>query len=279
MSPRKTYPSDLSDARWELIAPTLRTWQKARLDRRPTGQPAQVDLREVFNAILYLNRTGIPWRYLPHDFPSHNTVYFYYAAWRDEGILARLGYTLTSLARAAEGREPEPTACILDTQTVKTSTDVPLASQGTDAGKKIVGRKRGVVTDTLGLLLAVTVTAAHLSDNALGIRLLDQAKNTWQSLSKTWVDKGFKNTVVEHGAALGIDVEVVPRKTGTRGFHVVKRRWAVERSLGWLMLHRRLVRDYETLPASSEAMIHIVMIDNTAKRITGETTPTWRDPR
>ncbi|ONH30383.1 IS5 family transposase [Pseudofrankia asymbiotica] len=227
--------------------------------------------------MLYLNRTGVPWKYLPHDFPPHGTVYFYFAAWRDEGILAQLGYELTGLARAAEGREPEPTACILDTQTVKTSTDVPLASQGIDAGKKIVGRKRGVVTDTLGLLLAVTVTAAHLSDNALGIRLLDQAKNTWQSLSKTWVDKGFKNTVVEHGATLGVDVEVVSRSTGARGFHVVKRRWVVERTLGWLMFHRRLARDYETLPASSEAMIHIAMIDNTARRVTGEATPTWRD--
>ncbi|MDT3446361.1 transposase, partial [Pseudofrankia sp. BMG5.37] len=185
----------------------------------------------------------------------------------------------TGLARAAAGRAPEPTACILDTQSVKTSTDVPLASQGTDAGKKIVGRKRGVVTDTLGLLLAVSVTAAHLSDNTLGTRLLDQATDTYRSIAKTWVDKGFKNTVVEYGAALGVDVEVVSRNTQKRGFHVVKRRWVVERTLGWLMFHRRLARDYETLPASSEAMIHIAMIDNTAKRITGETTPTWRDPR
>jgi transposase len=123
----------------------------------------------VFNAILYVNRTGIAWKYLPHDFPSHNTVYFYYAAWRDEGVFAQLNYSLTGLARAKEGRSPEPTACILDTQSVKTSTDVPLASQGIDAGKKIVGRKRGIVTDTLGLLLAVTVTAANLSDNTIGI--------------------------------------------------------------------------------------------------------------
>lgn len=183
---------------------------------------------------------------------------------------------MTGLARAKEGRSPEPTACILDTQSVKTSTDVPLASQGIDAGKKIVGRKRGIVTDTLGLLLAVTVTAANLSDNTIGIRLLDQAKNTWKTISKTWVDAGFKNAVIEHGAALGIDVEVVPRNSETRGFHVVKRRWVVERSLGWIMMHRRLARDYETLPASSEAMIHIAAIDNLAKRITDEATPTWR---
>ncbi len=257
MSERKPYPSDLSDARWALIGPTLTAWRKARLDRRPTGQPAKVDLRDVFNAILYVNRTGIPWKYLPHDFPNHGTVYAYYAAWRDEGIFAQLNYDLTGLGRVKEGRKSEPTASVIDTQSVKTSSNVPLTSQGTDAAKKIVGRKRGILTDTIGLILAVTVTAAGLSENALGIRLLDQAKEKYPTISKSWVDTGFKNAVVEHGARLGIDVEVVNRAPDTRGFHVVKRRWVVERSIGWIMMHRRLARDYETLTASSEAMIHI----------------------
>lgn len=276
MTPRSAYPSDISDARWALIEPVLDEWRKARLDRRPTGKPAPTGLREIFNAILYLNRTGIAWKYLPHDFPPHGTVYSYFAAWRDEGIFARLGYEMTGLARVKEGRRPEPTAAIIDTQSIKTSTNVPLTSQGTDAGKKIVGRKRGIVTDTLGLVLAVTVCAASLTDNAAGTRLLDQAKAAYPTVTKAWVDTGFKNQAVEHGAALGIDVEVVPRNTQTRGFKVVKRRWVVERSLGWLMLHRRLARDYETLDSSSEAMIHIASIDNLTRRITGETTPTWR---
>ncbi|MET8221725.1 IS5 family transposase, partial [Streptomyces hirsutus] len=207
MSQRKPYPSDLSDARWALIEPTLTAWRKARLDRRPTGQPAKVDLRDVFDAILYVNRTGIPWKYLPHDFPNHGTVYSYYAAWRDEGIFALLNYDLAGLARVKEGRKPDPTASVIDTQSVKTSTNVPVTSQGTDAAKKIVGRKRGILTDTLGLLLAVTVTAASLSENALGIRLLDQAKKTYPTIVKSWVDTGFKKAVVEHGARLGIDVE------------------------------------------------------------------------
>lgn len=276
MSQRKPYPSDLSDARWALIEPILTAWRKARLDRRPTGRPAKVDLRDVFNAILYVNRTGIPWKYLPHDFPNHGTVYAYYAAWRDEGIFAQLNYDLTGLARVKEGRKAEPTASVIDTQSIKTSSNVPLTSQGTDAAKKIVGRKRGILTDTIGLILAVTVTAASLSENALGIRLLDQAKKLYPTISKSWVDTGFKNATVEHGARLGIDVEVVHRKSDIPGFHVVKRRWVVERSLGWIMQRRRLVRDYETLPASSEAMIHIASIDNLAKRITDESTPTWR---
>ncbi|MEU0965043.1 IS5 family transposase [Streptomyces sp. NPDC005917] len=270
MSQRKPHPSDLSDARWALIEQTLTAWRKARLDRRPTGQPASVELREVFDALLYVNRTGIPWKYLPHDFPNHGTVYAYYAAWRDEGILAQLNYALTGPARVKEGRKPEPTASVIDTQSVKTSTNVLLTSQGTDAAKKIVGRKRGIITDTLGLLLAVTVTAASLSGNAVGIRLPDHAKNTHPTISKSWVDTGFKNAAVEHGARLGIDVEVVNRNPKVRGFQVVKTRWVIERSIGWLMLHRRLARDYETLPASSESVIHIASIDNLAKRITDE---------
>ncbi|MFJ8542094.1 IS5 family transposase [Streptomyces sp. NPDC093586] len=274
MSERKPYPSDLSDARWALIEPTLTAWRNARLERRPTGQPAKVDPRGVFDALLHINRTGIPWKYLPHDFPGHGTVCFYYAAWRDEGILAQLNYDLTGLARVKEGRKPEPTASVIGTQSVKTSTDVPLTSQGTDAAKKIVGRKRGILTDTIGLILAVTVAGADLSENAMGRRLLDQAEETCPTITKNWVDTGFKNAVIERGARLGIDVGVVNRNPEKRGFHVVKRRWVGERSIGWIMMHRRLVRDYETLTASSEAMIHIASIDNLAKRITDETTPT-----
>ena len=105
MTARRAYPSDISDARWALIEPTLAAWQQARLDRRPTGEPARTDVREVFNAILYVNRTGIAWKYLPHDFPPHTTVYYYYAAWRDEGIFAQLNYDLTGLARVKAGRD------------------------------------------------------------------------------------------------------------------------------------------------------------------------------
>jgi transposase len=273
---RRAYPSDISDARWALIAPTLTAWRQARLDRRPTAEPAVTDLRDIFDAILYVNRTGIAWKYLPHDFPNHRTVYGYYAAWRDEGVFAQLNYDLTGLARVKEGRAAQPSAAVIDTQSVKTSTNPPTATQGTDAAKLIVGRKRSVATDALGLLLAVIVCAASTSENKAGMQVLDQAKQLHPAITKTWVDQGFKNQFVEHGATLGIDVEVVPRNSDIKGFHVIKRRWVVERTLGWLMLHRRLVRDYETLPASSEAMIHIAMIDNVSKRITDEATPTWR---
>ncbi|RSM37529.1 IS5/IS1182 family transposase, partial [Actinoplanes sp. ATCC 53533] len=150
------------------------------------------------------------------------------------------------------------------------------ATQGTDAGKKIVGRKRGIITDTLGLLLYVIVTAASVSDNVIGMDLLDQTSAKYPTITKTWVDAGFKVKAVEHGAALGIDVEIVTKDPLLKGFSVVKRRWVVERTIGWLMQHRRLVRDYEARPENSASMITLAMIDNLAKRLTAETTPTWR---
>ncbi|BCL12651.1 IS5 family transposase [Micromonospora sagamiensis] len=277
MAERPAYPSDLSDARWALIAPRLAAWRQARTDAGVGGRTATHDLREIFNAILYVNRTGIAWRYLPHDLPPWQTVYGYFTAWTTDGIFTQLNYQLTGLARTKAGRAAQPSAAVIDTQSVKTSTNAPIATQGIDAGKKIVGRKRGIVTDTLGLLLAVVVTAASASDNTVGNGLLEQAKATYPTLAKTWVDAGFKNKVIEHGATLGIDVEVVTKDPQVRGFSVVKRRWVVERSLGWIMLHRRLARDYEALPDNSASMIRIAMIDNLTKRITNETTPTWRD--
>ncbi len=278
MTARRPYPSDLSDARWALIAPRLTAWRQARTDAGVSGRAPTHDLRDIFDAILYVNRTGIAWRYLPHDFPPYRTVYGYFAAWSKEGIFTQLNYQLTGLVRDHHGRTIEPTASIMDSHSVKTPTNVPLATQGIDAGKKIVGRKRGIITDTLGLLLAVIVTAASASDNTIGMDLLDQATTTYPTLTKTWADAGFKNRVVEHGASLGVDVEIVAKDPQVKGFSVVKRRWVVERTLGWLMHHRRLVRDYETRPDNSASMITIAMIDNLAKRLTTKTTPTWREP-
>jgi transposase len=271
------YPSDISDARWALVEPALSAWQQARLARSPVPVQPKYPLREIWNALLYLNRTGVQWQYLPHDFPHYQSVNSYYNAWRDEGIFERLNADMTQLARIREGRKPEPTAGVVDTQSVKTSGNVPASRQGVDAGKKIVGRKRGIVTDTIGMLLTVIVMAASVTENAAGMQLLSQAKAAHPQIAHVWADSGFKNKAVEHAADLGVTLEVVPRKSDKPGFHVVKRRWVVERTIGWLMLHRRLARDYEKRDESSQAMINLAMIDNATKRITGETTPTWRD--
>ena len=142
--------------------------------------------------------------------------------------------------------------------------------------KKIVGRKRNIITDTLGLLLAVLVTAASVQDGPAGLQLLTKTAAAHPAICKAWADSAYRTAVIEHAATLGIDVEVVRRDPATRGFAALPRRWTVERTFGWLMLHRRLARDYETLDSSSEAMINIASIDNLTRRITGETTQTWR---
>ncbi|MGW7611875.1 IS5 family transposase [Streptomyces sp. NPDC054766] len=279
MTERRAYPSDLSDARWELIEPVLSAWRFERRGRAlDFGRPPRHDLREIMNAILYVDRTGCQWAYLPHDFPPHQSVYGYFARWQKDGVFAQLNGLLRELVRQQEGKSPEPSACVIDAQSVKTSTSVPARSQGIDAGKKIVGRKRSIITDTLGLLLAVLVTAAGVQDSTAGKTLLDQAAASHPGLRKVWVDGGYRQHLVEHAATLGIDMEITQRKPGTRGFTPIPKRWAVERTYGWLMLHRRLARDYETLPARSEAMIHIAMTDLMTRRLTSENTISWRDP-
>jgi transposase len=202
--------------------------------------PPRHDLRCILDAILYVDRTGIPWRYLPHEYPPWETVYSYFARWQKDGVFEQVSGLLRRLVRTAEGRDPEPTACVIDSQSVKTAPTVPAATQGTDAAKKIAGRKRSIITDTLGLLLVVLVTAASVQDGPAGLQLLTKAAAAHPTISKAWADSAYRNAVIEHGATLGIDVEVVRRDPATRGFAALPRRWTVERTLGWLMLHRRL---------------------------------------
>ncbi len=167
---------------------------------------------------------------------------------------------------------------MIDAQSLKTSTSVHASSQGIDAGKKIVGRKRSIITDTLGLLLAVLVAAASVQDSAAGQTLLDQAAAAHPTVRRTRVDGGYRKHFLEHAATHGIDREIVQRTPGARGFTPIPKRWTVERTYGWLMLHRRLARDHETLPERPEAMIHLAMTDLMARRLTGESSISWRDP-
>ncbi|MFG6197027.1 IS5 family transposase [Nonomuraea sp. JJY05] len=264
--------------RSELVEPLLSAWRAERRSKGlDIGRPCEHDLRAILNAIVYVDRTGIPWGYLPHEYPPWQTVYGYFANWQRDGIFTQLSGLLRRLVRTAEGRDPDPSACVIDAQSVKTSANVPAHSQGYDAGKKIAGRKRSIVTDTLDLLIAVLVTAAGVSDSAAGLPLLTQVAADHPAITKAWADSAYRSTVIEGGAALGINVEVVRRDPATRGFTVLPRRWAAERTLGWLMFHRRLVRDYETLPARSEAMIHLAMIDLMTRRLTQESTQAWRN--
>src|SRR2546421_7345349 len=273
-TPRGASRTDLSDAGGALIEPMLLTW---RAQRAGLGiSKIQHDLREIVNAILYVNRTGIAWEYLPHDFPPYKTVHGYFALWEKEGLTEAIHDALRGKVRQAAGRDTEPTAAILDAQTVKTSGNVPEHSQGIDAGKKIKGTKRHVATDVLGLLLVVLVTAASVQDTVGGRAVVEQVAARHPVVSVAWVDSGYKQSVIDIGAAYGIDVQVVTRDPQQRGFVPQRKRWAVERTFGWLMLHRRLVRGYETNPQRSRAMIHWAMIDNMSRRLTGESTPSWR---
>jgi transposase len=274
-TPRRPYRSDLSDARWALIEPALSAWRAGRVGLGIS--PIRHDLREIVNAILYVNRTGIAWEYLPHDFPPFKTVHGYFALWEKEGITEAIHDALRGKVRQAVGRSPEPSAAILDAQTVKTSGNVPEHSQGIDAGKRIKGRKRHIASDVLGLLLVVLVTAASVQDTVGGRAVVERVANRHPTVSVAWADSGYKQSVIDTGAAYGIDVQVVTKDPQQRGFVPQRKRWAVERTFGWLMLHRRLARDYETNPQRSRAMIHWAMIDNMSRRLTGESTPSWRD--
>lgn len=252
----------------------LTAWRAAR---RGPGTAARVhELREIVNAIFYVCRTGIAWAYLPHDFPPYKTVYDYYAKWETDGNAEALHDLLRERVRVASGRTAAPTAAVLDSQSVKTFCNVNETSQGIDANKKIKGRKRHIATDVLGLLLAVIVTAASVQDSTAGRQLLDHLAVAQPNVSIAWVDGGYNDEVVRHGARQGVRVEVVKR-VAAQGFHVLPRRRVVERTLGWLMQNRRLVRDYETLPQRSCTMAHWAMSNIMSRVLTGESTQTWRN--
>jgi len=274
---RRPYRTDLSDARWALIEPVLSAWRAERAEAGLGLSAAVHELREIVNAILYVNRTGIAWEYLPHDFPPCKTVYDYYAKWERDGTTAAIHDLLRAKVREQAGRAARPTAAIIDARVVKASSNAPEASQGYDAGKRTKGRKQNIATDTMGLSLALVITAASVQDTNGGKQVADQLAAAHPTVTAGWVDGGYKNGFLEHAAASGIGFEVVSKKEGQQGFAPLPRRWAVERTFGWLVLHRRLVRDYETLPERSATMIHRAMIDNMGRRLTGESTQTWRD--
>ncbi|WP_406482415.1 IS5 family transposase [Streptomyces sp. NBC_01615] len=278
MSERKPYQSDLTDEQWALIEPVLTAWKNRH--RSVSGHQGRYSMREIVNSILYQSRTGCQWALLPNDLPPKSATYYYFAAWRDDGTDQQIHELLRCQVRERNRRLEDPALVILDTQSVRAATGVPAVTTGKDVAKRVPGRKRGLAVDVLGLVIAVTVLAASVHDNAAGITLLDQvAVAAGGSVSKALVDQGFKNQVVTHGAGLGIDVEIVQRNPEERGFLPQPKRWRVEQTFGTLILHRRLVRDYEHRPASSASRIYWAMTHVMARRLTDMSTLTWRDPR
>ncbi len=242
--------SDLTDEEWELIADLIPTYSgNGRI-----GRPTKWDKRDIVNAILYVAATGCQWRALPPNYPYWNTVHRYHTRWSENGTWERVCACLVEMVREREGRDAEPSAGAIDARSVRGAATVTGSTRGYDAGKKISGRKTFGVVDTMGLLIAVVVVAASVSDNTGGIEVVERARGRTRRLSKLWCDGGFKKTFAAACGAHHISVEVV-KKIHEHRFEVLPRRWVVERTWSWLMNHRRLQVDYERNPKVTEGFV------------------------
>ena len=260
---RKAYPTDLNDNEWQVIAPLMPQPSN-------TGRPREHCFREILNAIFYVTKNGCHWRALPHDFPPWQSVYHYFRLWRINGRWEKLNKTLREAVREKQGRHKQPSAAILDSQSVKTVEGGE--ERGYDAGKNVGGRKRHLIVDTLGLVMLVVVTAASVQDRDGGKVLLKSLferikkpsyPHWWRfcRLMRIWADGSYRGELIEWVKhVLGWQLEVVDKAPGQKGFVVLPRRWVVERTFAWLNRQRRLSKDYERLPQTSEAFIYVAMI-------------------
>src|SRR5216683_3449005 len=272
------YPSDLTDAQWAVLEPRAREVMAELVVA--AGRPMVHDLRAVCDAIAYVTRNGIEWRALPADFPPWGAVYAFFERWSRLGLPGGLVSRLLERLRGHPGRKPQPSACIVDSQIVKCADTVPKATRGYHGGKKITGRGRHLAVDAEGWLLALVVTAASVSDKAGAKLLVIRLFDAFTTLRIMWADSGYNGKPLAAWAQkiAAITVEVVAR-TASHSFQVVRRRWVIERTFGWLMRYRRLVRDYERTTANSEAMIYWATVLIMTRRLARYETGTPAEPR
>jgi transposase len=264
---RKPYPSDLTDAQWRLIAPLIP-------DAKPGGRPRKYDMREVVDALLYLSREGCSWRALPHDFPPWKTCYNFFRAFAADGTWDALVAATRVAVRTKLGRDPDPSGACIDSQSAKTAHGG--AEVGVDGGKRVRGRKRHILTDTLGLLLIVLVTSANADDGTTAPRLLERLPVvTFPRLATIWADGKYRNKTLDAWMAeqSRLRLEVTSKPEGKPGFEPLPKRWVVEQTFGCLLRWRRLVRDFERLPTTSAAMVKLASIHRMARRARP---PRWR---
>ncbi len=262
---QRRYASDLTDQQWVIVKPLL------RLERSGPGRPLELDMREVVNAILYVVRTGCQWEYLPKDYPNYHSVYYHYRKWCVDETWRRLNETLRQQERQRCGRTAQPSAAIVDSQSTKTTEAGGV--RGYDAGKKVNGRKRHILVDTLGNLLEVVVHAADIQDRD-GARLLFNKLPLLiiAHLLKVWADGGYRGQLIDWlSDRFAIALEIVQPPSEAHSFQVLPRRWVVERTLAWLGKYRRLSKDYESCTWSSEGIVYIASIHTMLRRIAAPT--------
>jgi len=250
----KIYSTDLTDSQWSKIEQFFKKRKRKH------------SLREILNALLYITKSGIQWRLLPKEYPKWELVYYYFRRWTSEGLIEEIHEVLLSYCRKQAGRKESPSLGLIDSQSVKTSCITN--EKGYDAGKKVTGRKRHIITDTMGFILAIVIHNANLQDRDGAKLVMKELQYKYPLLKKILADGGYRGTLVEWTLSMfGWTLEIVSKVAGVSSFHVIPKRWVVERTFGWFNFNRRLAKDYEAINENSVAFVHLSMIRIMLNRI------------